>query len=83
MIRIWTGAAAQLGTCDHCNFSDTPTLASSEGDAGKDQVITVVTMHRDHEIVFVARFCEKHFLQFSDLISDQVAALLYPAQKKL
>ncbi len=82
MIRIWTGAAAQLGTCDHCTFSDTPTLAPSEGDAVQSPVITVVTLHRDHEIVFLARFCEKHFLQFSDLISDQVAALLYPAQKK-
>jgi len=81
VIRIWTGAAAQLGTCDHCTFTDTPTLASSEEDAGKSEVITVVTMHRDNEIVFVARFCERHFLQFSDLVSDQVAALLYPAQK--
>ena len=80
MIRIWTGAADQLGTCDHCNFTDAPTLAPSEGDAGKGEVITVVTLHREHEIVFLARFCEKHFLQFSDLISDQVAALLYPAK---
>jgi hypothetical protein len=80
VIRIWTGAAAQLGTCDHCTFSDTPTLAG-EGDAAKSQVITVVTMHRENEIVFLARFCERHFLQFSDLVSDQVAALLYPAQK--
>jgi hypothetical protein len=84
VIRIWTGAAAQLGTCDHCTFSDTPTLAQSEGDAAdaaNGQVITVVTMHRENEIVFLARFCEKHFLQFSDLISDQVAALLYPAKQ--
>lgn len=81
MIRIWSGAAAQLGTCDHCTFTDAPTLASEDGDVGKEQVITVVTMHRDHEIVFLARFCEKHFLQFSDLVSDQVAALLYPPQK--
>jgi hypothetical protein len=81
VIRIWSGAAAQLGTCDHCTFTDTPTLAQSEEDAVKAQAITVVTMHRDNEIVFLARFCEKHFLQFSDLVSDQVAALLYPAQK--
>ena len=81
MIRIWTGAAAQLGTCDQCTFSDTPTLAPGEGESDNSEVITVVTLHREHEIVFLARFCERHFLQFSDLVSDQVAALLYPAQK--
>jgi hypothetical protein len=29
----------------------------------------------------MARFCERHFLLFSDLIADQVAALLYPKVK--
>lgn len=82
MIRIWTGTAAQLGTCDHCVFTDAPSLSDGAEDGATEQVITVVTMHRGAEIVFVARFCEKHFLQFSDLVSDQVAALLYPAQKK-
>jgi hypothetical protein len=38
----------------------------------------VVTMQRGDALVFVARFCEKHFLRFYDLISDQVADLLYP-----
>jgi hypothetical protein len=32
-------------------------------------------------IVFLARFCQRHFLLFSDAISDQVAALLYPSPK--
>ena len=81
MIRIWTGAAAQLGACDHCVFSDAPSFSEGEEDGAKNPVITVVTMHRGSEIVFVARFCERHFLQFSDLVSDQVAALLYPARK--
>jgi len=40
-----------------------------------------VTLHRGDAIVFLARFCQRHFLQFSDLVSDQVAALLYPARK--
>lgn len=38
----------------------------------------MVTLHRKDETVFTARFCERHFLLFSDLVSDQVAALLYP-----
>ena len=81
MIRIWSGAAAQLGTCDQCVYSDAPSFSDSDEDGLKSPVITVVTMYRGSEIVFLARFCEKHFLQFSDLISDQVAALLYPPQK--
>jgi hypothetical protein len=80
VIRIWTGAAAQLGTCDHCDGTDTPAQQGASDEAG-GQVITAVTLHRDRQIVFLARFCEKHFLHFSDLVSDQVAALLYPAQK--
>jgi len=40
-----------------------------------------VTLHRGADIVFLARFCQKHFLRFSDVVSDQVAALLYPARK--
>ncbi len=71
MIQIWTGAAAQLGTCDHCDVPE-------ERDGGKDEVITAVTLHRGDVLVFLARFCQQHFLQFSDLVSDQVAALLYP-----
>lgn len=74
VIRIWTGAAAQLGTCDHCDPADEQTAAA------QPQVITAVTLHRGNDVVFLARFCERHFLQFSDLISDQVAALLYPAR---
>ena len=80
-MRIWTGSAGQLGSCDHCVFTDAPSLSEAEEEGGMDQVITVVTLHRGGEIVFLARFCQKHFLQFSDLVSDQVAALLYPAQK--
>ena len=75
MIRIWTGVAAQLGGCDHCD------LPSEQVPPDPQQVITAVTLHRRSDIVFLARFCQKHFLQFSDLISDQVAALLYPARK--
>lgn len=71
MIRIWTGAATHLGTCDHCDTEA----------ASPDQVITAVTLHRGDVVVFLARLCQHHFLQFSDLVSDQVAALLYPAQK--
>lgn len=38
----------------------------------------MVTLRRKDEAAFTARFCERHFLLFSDLVSDQVAALLYP-----
>lgn len=79
MIRIWTGAAAQLGTCDHCEYTHAH-YRPQEADL-ESQVITAVTLHRENSIVFLARFCEKHFLQFCDLVSDQVAALLYPPQK--
>lgn len=72
MIRICTAAASVVGSCDHCCAVPETTLYEPE------QVITVVTVHRGEHLVFAARFCEKHFLQFSDLISDQVAALLYP-----
>lgn len=72
MIRICTAAALVVGSCDHCRAVPETT------DYAPEQVITVVTLHRGEQLVFAARFCEKHFLQFSDLISDQVAALLYP-----
>ena len=63
MVRIHTADVSVVGPCDHC---------------GEGQVITVVTLHRKDKAVFTARFCERHFLLFSDLVSDQVAALLYP-----
>lgn len=75
MIRIWTGVAAQLGSCDHCD------IPSEQTPPEPQQVITAVTLHRGADIVFLARFCQKHFLQFSDVVSDQVAALLYPAKQ--
>ena len=75
MIRIWTGTVAQLGMCDHCNVPEA--AANKESEA----VVTAVTLHRGDVLVFLARLCERHFLQFSDLVSDQVASLLYPAQK--
>ena len=75
MIRIWTGAVAQLGTCDHCD------LPGGQTPPEPQQVITAVTLHRGADIVFLARFCQKHFLKFSDVVSDQVAMLLYPARK--
>jgi hypothetical protein len=72
VIRIYTAASSHVGTCDHCNEYQ-ETIPDSPG-----QVITVVTLHRGDTLVCMARFCERHFLQFSDLISDQVAVLLYP-----
>lgn len=63
MVRIHTADVSLVGPCDHC---------------GEGQVITVVTLRRKDETAFTARFCERHFLLFSDLVSDQVAALLYP-----
>lgn len=75
MIQICTAAASVVGTCDHCSAVPETTRFSPE------QVITVVTLQRGDALVFVARFCEKHFLRFSDLIADQVAALLYPRPK--
>lgn len=54
-----------------------PERANEESEA----VVTAVTLHRGDALVFLARLCQRHFLQFSDLVSDQVAALLYPAQK--
>ena len=63
MVRIHTAAASVVGPCDHC---------------GEGQVITVVTLRRKDDPAFTAKFCERHFLLFSDLVSDQVAALLYP-----
>jgi len=73
VIRIWTGTVAQLGTCDHCNVPEAPVEMES------DAVVTAVTLHRGDALVFLARLCQRHFLQFSDLVSDQVASLLYPA----
>ncbi len=71
MVRIWTGNASVVGTCDHCkNHEAVPPPA--------DQVITVVTLYREEDSVVTARFCERHFLLFSDLVNEQVAALLYP-----
>lgn len=73
MVRIWTGAASVVGTCDHCkNHGGTPESGSP------DQVITVVTLYREEDTVLTAHFCERHFLLFSDLVNDHVAALLYP-----
>ena len=72
MMRLCTASASVVGTCDHCN--DHPETAVG----GPEQVITVMSLHRNGAVVFAARFCEKHFLQFSDVISDQVAYLLYP-----
>lgn len=75
MIRITTATASYVGTCDHCSASHETVLYVP------DQVITVISLHRLNHLVFQARFCQRHFLQFSDLISDQVAALLYPKAK--
>ena len=75
MIRICTAAASYVGSCDHCRGQNETVPDSSE------QVVTVVTMHRGDTLVCMARFCERHFLLFSDLINDQVAALLYPKVK--
>lgn len=72
VVRIATAAAAIVGPCDHCKGDREPTEFSS------DQTITLVSLHRGDETVLTARFCERHFLLFSDLVSDQVAALLYP-----
>jgi hypothetical protein len=41
-----------------------------------------VTLHRHGDTVSTARFCERHFLLFSDLVNDQVASLLYPKVKR-
>jgi hypothetical protein len=72
VIRICTAAASYVGSCDQCaTLPETTQFAP-------DQVITLVTMHQGDDVLFAARFCDKHFLQLSDLISDQVAALLYP-----
>jgi hypothetical protein len=75
VIRICTAAASFVGSCDQCSAIPETTQFSPE------QVITVVTMHRGEDVVFAARFCHKHFLQFSDVISDQVAVLLYPKRR--
>lgn len=75
MIRIWTGAASQVGGCDHCSCNEESTVASP------DEVVTALTLQRGERVVFLARFCQRHFLLFSDAISDQVAALLYPSTK--
>jgi hypothetical protein len=75
VIRISTAAASVVGTCDHCGEQPETTLYAP------DQVITLVTLHRGEAVVLAARFCERHFLLFSDLISDHVAALLYPKVK--
>jgi hypothetical protein len=75
VIQICTAAASFVGTCDQCSAIPETTVYLP------DQVITVVTMHHGEDLVFAARFCERHFLQFSDLISDQVAALLYPKSR--
>jgi len=75
VIRIWTGAASQVGSCDHCSCAEETTVASP------DEVVTALTLQRGEMIVFLARFCQRHFLLFSDAISDQVAALLYPSPK--
>jgi hypothetical protein len=72
VIRICTAAASYVGPCDHCSAVPETTRDAPE------QVITVVTLQRGDALVFAARFCEKHFLRFFDLVSDQVAALLYP-----
>lgn len=72
MIRICTAAASYVGSCDHCSAVPETTRDAPE------QIITVVTLQRGDALVFAARFCEKHFLRFFDLVSDQVAALLYP-----
>jgi len=72
VIRICTAAASYVETCDHCGEPDGTIPDSPE------QVITVMTLLRGETIVGMARFCERHFLLFSDLINDQVAALLYP-----
>lgn len=76
MIRIWTGAASQVGNCDHCSCNGETGLESP------DEVVTALTLQRGDVIVFLARFCQRHFLLFSDAISDQVAALLYPSPRR-
>ena len=75
MVRIWTGAASTVGPCDHCREHET--MLSSP-----DQVITLVTLQREGEGAAAGRFCERHFLLLSDLVNDQVAALLYPSRGK-
>jgi hypothetical protein len=75
VIRICTAAASFVGSCDQCSAVPETTQSSPA------QVITVVTMHRGEDVVFAARFCDRHFLQFSDLVSDQVAILLYPRRR--
>jgi hypothetical protein len=72
VIRICTAAASYVGPCDHCSAVPETTQDAPE------QIITVVTLQRGDALVFAARFCEKHFLRFYDVISDQVADLLYP-----
>jgi hypothetical protein len=64
-----------VGSCDHCSCNEETTAESP------DEVVTALTLQRGEMIVFLARFCQRHFLLFSDAISDQVAALLYPSPK--
>ena len=73
MVRIWTGTAAVVGPCDHCREHETALSAP-------EQVITLVTLQREGDAVATGRFCERHFLLLSDLVNDQVAALLYPSK---
>jgi len=72
MVRIATAAVTVQGTCDHCKEG------TEAVPPGAEPTITLVTLHRGTEVAYTARFCERHFLLFSDLVSDQVAALLYP-----
>jgi hypothetical protein len=75
VVRIWTGEADIVGPCDHCREHER-TLSPP------DQIVTLVTLHRHGDTVSTARFCERHFLLFSDLVNDQVASLLYPKVKR-
>jgi hypothetical protein len=71
VVRIATSTASLAGACDHCKETREPTPPSAE-------TVTVVTLHREDAAAVTTRFCERHFLLFSDLVNDHVAALLYP-----
>jgi hypothetical protein len=76
-MRFCTTALSCAETCDYCSAGQETTLYAA------GQVITVVTLHRRDALPFQARFCKRHFLEFSDLISGQVTSLLYPRAERL
>jgi hypothetical protein len=76
-MRFCTTTLSCEETCDYCSAGQETTLYAS------GQVITLVTLHRREALPFQARFCQRHFLQFSDLIAQQVTSVLYPQAAKL